>query len=201
MPCLGKPMTLTRVLRKTFQDWEREILRPVIASLLTATVVFVVALMNEQFRAFVFGSWIEDYPLVCRAEAFTTPAGTLGVDFFVINTSNSEYSRDGLVGFLRSQGLDTRSSGPDVRLTFWRDIGVIATAEEDHDFNLEKGRLRIIVSEDKRAATVVIEQIDAWAILKVILAIDGITSLPENRATDNAVPFTIDEYLNACYER
>ena len=192
-------MRIKATARRTFENWEKEILRPVVANLLTAAIAFVVALFNDQFRGLVFGRAIEDYPLICRAEAYTTPQKTLAVDLLIINRSEKGYSRDELIKFLKDKGLDTRTSVPELKLKFWRDIGRFGSPTQE-DFNVEKGTLVVTLDEDRRGSTIVVQQIDARAILKVVYPIEGIPDRPENRATDTAVPFTIDTYLDACYE-
>jgi hypothetical protein len=55
-------------LDRTFDDWETEILRPMVRNLSTGGIVFLLALLNTQLEISYVTRFVRDYPLICRAE-------------------------------------------------------------------------------------------------------------------------------------
>jgi hypothetical protein len=190
-------------LSRAFDNWETTILRQVVTNLSTASIVFLVALLNTQFRNLVFPPEVaKDYPLICRAEPYVAGSGELAVDFFIINRSANEFARDDLARFLRGQPTDSsRAPTPSIGLIYWREQGKIAAAESDREFNMGKGDLNVSVASDGRKVTIEVQRIVGRAVMKVVIETSGLDLKPVNRMSPVAVPFQFQQYQDACYGR
>lgn len=188
-------------MERAFENWETAILRPIVTSLLTALILFTVALLNRQFRHFAFPEKVvRDYPLICRAEPYLTETGVFAVDFFIINRSDKDYSRDELARFLREQKLEASSTPqPSITLNYFRDIGSIEWAGGDSDFNEGKGELGVTYTPMR--VVIDVRSIAARALMKVVVHVRGLKDKPNSRMTPSAVPLDFESYQDACYQR
>lgn len=196
-------MNARAVLARTFESWETAILRPVITSLSTIGIVFLVALLNTQFRQFVFPpETVRDYPLICRAEPYLTTSGALAIDLFIINRSDKGYSREELARFLPAPRADrSRSPTPTLTLTYRREVGKVDAIEVEPEFNQGKGELHTSLAANGRDVRIDVARIAARAVMKVVLLTSGLEDRPANRMTPVAVPFDFQPYQDACYGR
>lgn len=196
-------MSPKAVLTRTFESWETTILRPVVTSLTTAGILFLAALLNTQFRHLVFPpATVRDYPLICRAEPYMSASGTLAIDFFIINRSDKEYSREELARLLRETQADpSRSPTPTIVLVYRRDVGEVTAVETDPEFNRGKGELNVSLAGNGSDVRIDVNRIAARALMKVVVLTRGLEDRPTNRMTPVAVPFDFRPYQDACYGR
>ncbi len=195
---------------KLFQNWEQQILRPVLTSLLTALILFAGSLLFKPIRTFLFPSQeVKEYPLYCTAEPYLEPSGKdLLVDFFIINRTNEEYSREKLDSILRSGSHDSDIVlSPDIRLKYSRrvdghPIGKVEEALLDKEFNLNKGELDIDRRDD--LVSIKVNRVAERAVMKVTIRVTGLPDLQNSAVTRMAkglVPLDFRRYQDGCYTR
>lgn len=192
------------MIRKLFENWEKNILRPIVVSVTTALVLFLASLTFTPVRSFLFGG-LQDYPIYCVAEPYRHRMNptTLIIDFFVINRTSSEYTAENLMTFLRTRHAEGAS--PDIDLIYRRtgkrgDIGRVFSVTIDPDFNSGKGDIRgEFTGNDVRIR---IDHIEARAVMKVTIVVANLPNLEGiSRTAKGAVPFDIDKYEIACHNR
>jgi hypothetical protein len=195
---------------KLFQDWEQQILRPVLTTLLTALILFASSMLFKPVRAFLFPSPdVKEYPLYCTAEPYLGPSGKdLLVDFFIINRTNDEYSREQLSSILQSGNRDPDVVlSPDISLKYsrridGRPVGKVEEVLLDRDFNLNKGELAIDRRDD--SVSIKINRVGERAVMKVTIRVTGLPDLENSAVTRMAkglVPLDFRRYQDGCYTR
>jgi hypothetical protein len=198
------------MFRKLFENWEQQILRPIINSLLTALLLLASSLLFKPVRTFLFPSpEVKEYPLHCTAEPYLDPSGKrLLVDFFIINRTGKDYSREDLESILRANNPDPSAAlSPDIVLKYsnlvnGRPIGSIEEVLEDADFNRDKGE--IVLDHRADLASLRINSIAERAVMKVTLRIVGLPDLQNSgvsRMAKNLVPVDFRPYEAGCYTR
>lgn len=198
-------MSKRPVLARLLDNWEQQILRPVLVTILTTCVLFVGSLAFKPIRSFLFPpEAIPDYPLYCTAEAYvrtdqSPPA--LGVDFFIINRTGKEYSRQELEDFLREHRRDEPTHSPDISLKYSRAIGKVDRAYPDEEFNADKGDVKVIL--EGTTLRIVPDYVAPRAVLKISMVVADLPVLESvTRGTRGAVPFDdLDTYQRGCYSR
>ena len=195
-------------LRRVFDNWEKEILRPVLVAVLTASVLFTFSMIFRPVRGFFFPSETTEYPLYCTAETYVrddSSGPTLVVDFFIINRTGDEVTRDKLQQGLMERNPDPgTTASPDIQLKYTRQIGTIGRVDLDQDFNAGKGELAL-----KNSGTdvrIVPTYFQPRAIMKVsIVVVDlprsslvGVTRTSQQALLDFPA---IEDYQRACYSR
>jgi hypothetical protein len=199
------------MLRKLFENWEQDILRPIAISLTTALILFLGSLTFSPVRSFLFPDGLPDYPIYCVAEPFqsATDPKTLNIDFFIINRTPDEYTRESLMAILKTRYADRSADvSPDINLFYDRkamgeNIGEVEAATLDPDFNLGKGNIHPeVIGNDVRIR---IDDIESRAVMKVTIVVVGLPDLeggePMLRTAKGAVPFDIERYQAACHDR
>ncbi|HXD21528.1 MAG TPA: hypothetical protein VN654_31195 [Vicinamibacterales bacterium] len=191
-------MNARATVGRLFKNWEREIARPILVTLLTAMLLFVCSLAFRPVRSFLFPI-DSGYPLWCTAEAYAKTADPdLHVDVYVINRTDEAFTRDKLL-----ERLDQRAgASPDITSQFVRGEGTIATALPDSEFNRDKGSLSVMHHD--RTLTIGVDQIQPHAILKVTAVVTGLPERPGveiTRGMATAIPFDMSPYQLACYSR
>lgn len=198
------------MFRKLFENWEQQILRPIINSLMAALLLFASSLLFKPVRTFLFPSpEVKEYPLHCTAEPYLDPSGQfLLVDFFIINRTGKEYSREDLENILRANNPDPSIvMSPDIVLKYsnlvnGRPIGRIEEVLENSDFNHDKGE--IVLNHRADLASLRINSIAERAVIKVTLKIAGLPDLQNagvSRMAKNLVPVNFRPYEAGCYTR
>ena len=82
-----------------FTGWEfkREVLRPLLTNVLTASVLFVAAVT---FKPWIYGLFtpprVADWPIYCVLEPQLSDGGKMTVDLFIINLRDVDYTQDDL---------------------------------------------------------------------------------------------------------
>lgn len=195
------------MIGKLFEDWEQQILRPIVVTVLTAGILVAGSLAFSPIRHFFFPpADVDDYPLYCTAEAYPTKyqgEEALGVDFFLINLSGDEQSGDELQSILLESNRDSTVT-PSTRITleYNRSLGRVAAASyRDDAFNEGKGELEVETAGN--TIRIVPRHLAARAIIKVSIVIaDVITVSGISRGAQAAVPFDdIATYQRGCYTR
>jgi len=199
-------------LRRLFDNWEKEIARPIVVSIATALVLFLASLSLSPVRQALFPpKVVPDYPVFCTAEPHvSSDHSKLMVDFFVVNTSGQEYAREDLVNLLRTHHPDSRAPvSPDIELAYSRtvaeqQVGRVEAAYGDKAFNRGKGTL--VVEHSEREVFIRIENIAPRAVMKIVIVVAGLPALESpgadiGRTTKSAVPLAFRQYEQACYQR
>jgi hypothetical protein len=196
---MRRPVVFWKRLTK---DWEHEILRPIIVSLISAVVLVSGSLVFTPVRRFLFpNDTRSDYPLLCTAEPVvedTLSGKRLMVDFYVINNTDDEQTDVKLGEFLK--GLEDTS--PTINLHYHREIGEI-NPYADNNFNEDKADLE--VKKIGSIVQVVPRRIGPRAIARVRIEVTG---LPDpalkgiTRGSHPSIPFdNLAPYERACYSR
>jgi hypothetical protein len=195
-----------------FENWEQQMLRPVLVSLCTALLLFTASLTFAPVRRFFFPSVIQEYPLVCTVEPYVSRSREkLLVDVFILNRTDDPRTREALQTFLRNNdpGSD-KSLSPDILLTYRRfigptQVGEIEDAYPDKEFNDGKGELDVISRRD--SVEIRVKKIIGHALLKATVVVAGIPDLKDiahtiDRSTkDLFVPLAYKKYEEGCYQR
>jgi hypothetical protein len=186
-----------------FSKWKDE-LPKVAASLTTALLIFAASTVAYRFRAFFYPPFEGfDYPLVCRAEAVSDPkAGTLTVEFYVINKTGDDYDELVLNRMLREQSQGTNAViSPVIQLVADRQFTAVDLAAEDKAFNNSKGELTVRIIPDN-VVEIGVPTIKSRAILRALIVVSGLPDLEDVRRDRKAdIPFAISPYERACYSR
>lgn len=186
-----------RAIRRTFDDWEKEIARPILVAVATAFVLLAFSLLFTPVREFLFGDGVE-YPLYCTAESYSTSADSARIEVLLVNTTAHDLTRSDLERALKGSDRVVGSASPDLELVYDRDFGGIARAEADTEFNKGKGELAVRNEKDR----VVISpfSLSARAVLRVNI---DVTELPNalSRDAHRLVPLRVAQYEEACYTR
>lgn len=197
---------------KLFENWEQDVLRPIVINLATALLLFLAALGFTPIRSFLFPpDGLRDYPIYCVAEPYRNALdpSKLNVDLFVINRTDKDYTVDDLATILatRFPGKNPPAS-PTIYLHYTREalgqkIGAVETVTYDADFNEDKGLIvPEIVGNDVRIR---IDHIKKRAVAKVTIVVAGLPNLEGNapvlRTAKSLVPFDIEKYQIACHDR
>jgi hypothetical protein len=170
---------------RTFQNWYKEIIIPVIVNVCTALVLFMAAMMFKPVRQWLFPPEdIREYPLICTAEpVIDTANNELIVEFFIINRSKDEYSREDLSQFLVTRNPDPGVTiSPDIELKYWRivddkPLGRIGKPYLEADFNRGKGEVNAVVDEKENTVRIRMDHINRRAIIKVSIPIFDLPGL------------------------
>lgn len=198
------------VFHKLFDNWEQQFLRPILLTVLTTAVLFAGSLLLKPVRSFFFPPQpAGNYPLQCTAEPYLDASGeVLLVDFFIMNRTDTEYSRDDLKTILRTANPDPESGwSPDIRLSYTRlvdgkPLGEVARALADQEFNGGKGDLQVSAAAD--SVSIKVNRIARRAIMRVTIGVAGVPDLRDSavvRTAKGMVPFDFQRYEDSCYSR
>lgn len=195
-----------------FRDWPKTIGVPVVVNVTTALALFLAALMFKPVRHWLFPpETIAAYPLLCTAEPFAEPGSdVLRVEFFIINRTRDEYSREDLVRFLATHNPDPGATlSPDIALTYWRlvdgrPVGRIGQPYLDKGFNYGKGEVSAVVNEKKNLVNISVGHINPRAIIKIsipIFDLPGLADMDIRRTNKAMIPLEFHAYEQGCYGR
>lgn len=198
-------MTGRNSLARLFDDWEHEILRPVVVAALTACALFLGSLAFKPIRLFLFPPQeLGDYPLYCTAEQYVRTEGSeppLGINFFIINRTGKEQTRGDLEDFLKKGIQGEAKLSPVVHLQYSRSVGKVERAYQDPDFNADKGEIEIL--SNGAELQLVPKYIEPRAIMKISIVVVGLPTLSGvARSAKSTIPFhKLADYERACYSR
>lgn len=188
---------------KLFDDWQQNLLRPVLVSVLTAGILFTLAwpLKPLWLKLFEAPPKIREYPLFCTAEAYNGKAPTeLHIEVFIVNRTEEDYTRDRLAELLKVFKPEQPPS-PDLTFTLSRkgERVRIETVENDLSFNDGKGELDY--EKEARRVRVRITRIESRAILRLNITVVDLPLLGQvTRSAKASVPFK-ERYDDGCYTR
>jgi hypothetical protein len=197
---------LARIFASVFHGWEREILRPIITSLLTACALFLISLLSPTIREWLFPG-DPNYPIDCFAEMTTLPDNKINVEFYIINRAaedrKDEFAREDLAILLadRFEGLAT---SPDIILRPKEGATIDEVKVDEVFFNTaEKGHLLFPDKNNPKEVKIVIDRISARAILRVDIVTSNpyIEGGPIIRLAKGRIPLNTEEYEKRCYQR
>jgi len=184
-----------RTFRRAFEEWEKEIVRPIFVTLATAFVLFSLSLLFAPVRQFLFDHRVP-YPIYCTAESYSTSADSARTEIVLINTTSVELSRSDLENALESAEV---TASPDLQFVYTREIGTIVSAEPDAPFNQGKGE--VTVRRDGQTVEISPHRLTPRAIIRVNIDVIGLPDDKLTRAAHDFVPFRVATYEEACYTR
>ena len=170
---------MRRQLKNIFTGWEAKdkIVRPVVVNLLTASAIFLAAVVFKDpiYRYFAREKKDPKWPIYCVMEPHRNPEGTEGVtvDLFVINTEAQNYTGEQLDRLANEPGSDELSKvSPVIRVAPEEGLSpdAINRIEPDLEFNTGKGEAFLMPKEpDKAYREIRISKLQAHGILKFIV--------------------------------
>lgn len=191
-------------LRRAFNDWPVKMLQPIIVNLLTAFLLFSLAIMFKPLLSeLIHGPVIDEYPIICAAEPYPGLAkDELRTDFFIINREGKAFTRTDLEVILKNFTRDKDTSpSPDIILT-------VRGAEpfeviEDANFNRDKGHITFNSDETNRTIHIGIERIAPRAIIKYTVVVRGLPYISKelSRMAKSSIHFDHNRYLDGCYKK
>ena len=134
-------------------DYKKNIASPLIVNLLSALIIFLVAILLKDHihRWLKSQPEVPEFPLFCLAEAYQSEDGKFG-DFFIINLNDDTYSYGDLKAFLQLNISDQDAPKvPNIKIRWDSDFGEdkISKISEDENFNKGKGRIEIDPPDNK----------------------------------------------------
>ena len=183
-------------VRKKTRDWEirKELIVPIIRSLLTAFILFLFALLLKEpiYNAFKPKPKVKNYPLYCIAEPYSNDKGFLIADLFIINLKADEsFDEEELKSIIMESDPD-RNIRPYIEITSIRDVVKIRDIKPDNQFNESKGRLEITAPKNNDKNWIIrVKEISRKAILKLIIVTDY-KDKSFTRDAKGALPFDIN---------
>jgi hypothetical protein len=197
---------------RLFTKWKESWFYPVLVNLSTALILFLVMLTFKPVRYWLFPpETIQNYPLISTAEPYVNDSkDKLIIDYFIINRTGKEYTREDLVSLLELHNPNPDlSPSPDIELRYNRfagqdPIGRIDSVYVDSAFNDTKGNLTAEVDKESNTVRIKIDYIAPRAVLKVNIVVADLPDLDviDIKRTDKiTVPLDYHRYQDACYTR
>ena len=188
-------------------NWPQNLLRPVVVNVLTAVILFFLAV---SFKPLIFdlfrGPDIPEYPLICTAEPYRSASEKeMKIDFFVINRTDESYTREDLISELKALNPEPdRALSPDIELELTEEGEIHATT--DRDFNNGKGELRVLYDPEIRRITIAVDRIEPRAILKAIIRVSKLRFVSQHltRGTKGEalrILTNYEQYQDSCYSK
>lgn len=188
-------------LTKIFTGWEakEKIFRPVIVNLLTASIIFLAAVVFKEPLYNYFERKDPKWPIYCVLEPHVNPDGTEGVtvDLFVINTEAQDYTGEQLA---KLSDANANASGglskvsPVIRIAPEDGLppDAITQIVPDGEFNTGKGEGVVMPLEPGKAyREIKLAKIQAHGILKFIISTTEKRPV-HTRGDLGTVPITVD---------
>lgn len=195
---------MLRVLGK----WATSVFRPVLVNLLTALFLFAFAVVFKTDILQLFGlDRAEGYPIVCTAEMYRADddEGTW-LDFYIINISGNNFDeREDLENLLAQKSPDpSLDLSPDISFTVSKRADSFKMTDEminvARDFNDGKGEASTSLSDDRKTATIRIDEIGPYSVLKATLAFEGYSLVGDGRGFVALMPIKSRETVfEQCY--
>jgi len=166
---------LSEIRRFLFTGWEvrEKILRPVIVNLLTASLLFLIAVIfrDRIYDYFVPRHEAKEWPIYCLIEPEVSSGGPVTADLFVLNLTARKYLKSELDSLAAQQSPPYGtpfSALIDIEMKDSVKDGAISDIKGDDEFNREKGSAtpnRV----DQRHWQIRIEEIEEGKILKFVI--------------------------------
>jgi hypothetical protein len=192
-------------IKQIFDEWPKNLLRPVLISVLTAGALFGLAALFKPALHWLFTPPKNNrYPLVCFFEPYNNAgeAKQYYVDLYIVNITADDVSREKLKENIPESS--ERNLSPDLDLTMDdKYSGNIESATVPEDFN--KGKGDIEVKHDQRAATVTIRSIKQRTFMKVTFLITNVSRVRSKTVISRDaqaawVPFDFETLQDRCYQ-
>jgi hypothetical protein len=195
------------LLKAFLENWAQNILRPLVVNVLTAVILFFLAVsFKPLIFAFFRGSDIPEYPLICTAEPYRgVVEKEMMIDFFVINRIGESRTREQLIVDLKALNPEPdRTLSPDIELEVAKEVEIHATADED--FNKGKGKLRVLYAPETQRITIIVDEIEPRAILKAVIRASKLPFVSQdlNRGAKGQalrILRNYQEYQDSCYSK
>jgi hypothetical protein len=172
---MSKRGKLAGLRTAVLSGWEvkEKILRPVVVNLLTAGVIFLVAVVFKDriHDYFVPRHELKQWPIYCILEPEPNNGGGVTADLFVMNPTQSPYSGndlDVLASQLSQQEGKAISPLIEIAMKDYLSDKTILDVKEDSEFNKEKGSASIS-HPDNAPWRIRLEQIGKGKILKFVI--------------------------------
>ncbi len=136
----------SKIRTTIFSGWEvrEKIFRPVIVNLLTASLIFVVAVVFRDpiYNYFAPQPQAKDWPIYCVIEPEVSKGGPVTADLFVMNLTGKKYLGSDLDSLARQQSPPNgKELSPVIEIDMKDNVAdkAISNIKADDDFNREKG--------------------------------------------------------------
>ena len=165
---------LSKIRATIFTGWEvrEKILRPVIVNLLTALLIFLVAVLFKDpiYNYFAPQPVTKDWPIFCVVEPEPNHDGDIKADVFVLNLTPKKYLAGDLDSLAKEQSPPTgKKLSPLIEIDMKdNQEGAISDIQADDEFNKEKGSVTPI-KLDPSHWQVRLDEIKDGKILKFVI--------------------------------
>lgn len=188
-------------LREYWRSYVDEAPR-IAATLTTAAILFVVAVIFRPAIQRLFSPPAPTYPISCSADPVTVDAATgrTSSSFFIFNRADEELDQAQLARHLTAAiGGHATPADSAIILQYGGYIGEFLRAQADPNFNGDKGDLDVSLI-NKKTIRINIKRIRAAAVLKVdIMALQSPPPPILSRDMKAALPFENRDYEQTCY--
>lgn len=146
---IWKRFNLAPRLKSLFNGWgaKEKVITPIIVNLLTALLLFVLAILFKPIIVGLFSpkSEIKEYPLYCIVEPNNNKEGKVVGDIFIINMTETTFYKNQLAILSKSLNPDPDSEiNPDIHVENTSQSSKILSIEVDGNFNEDKGVVDIV---------------------------------------------------------
>ncbi len=191
--------------KKMFEDWPQNVLRPISVNVLTAFILFFLAIIFKPFIMDFFQTpSIQEYSLLCTAEPYNTESiNQMHIDLFIVNKSGVKKTHQNLVNDLKILNNEKNCIlSPDILLEVGNEGNL--SVESDTYFNQGKGELITRYDQNKRELKVVIDHIEPRAILKAVIKVNNLRYVSPNihrgtKAEVIRIFKNFEKYQDKCY--
>jgi hypothetical protein len=188
----------------TFAKAYKAELPSVAATLTTTLIIFLVSLLFEPVRTFLFPSVASDYSILCVFNKRPDPTRKfLIVEGYVINrTDDTKFAAD-LQKELLAQAKDG-AVAPTITLKYDLPVGRIDTAEADDTFNADRGTLEVERIDDK-TVVLTVRRIEPFTILKANVVVSGrednLAAITPDTTSGLVMPLAVRKFQEeACHD-
>ena len=188
----------------TFARKYKEELPGVAAGLTSALILFLVSLLFEPVRSFLFPSAARDYSILCVFNKRPDPTRRLLiVEGYVINRTDKTKSDEDLRKELVAQRMES-AVAPTVTLKYDLPIGRIDSAEADDTFNADRGQLDVELVDEK-TVRLMVTRIEPFAILRANIVVSGrednLAAVTPEATSGLVMPLAVQKFQEeACHD-
>jgi hypothetical protein len=174
---LRKFLTWRKIGGAIFGGWEirEKILRPVVVNLLTASLIFLAAVIFKDriYNYFAPKPETKDWPIYCVLEPEVNNGGFLTADLFVMNLTKQKYVTSNLERLANDLSpSEGKKLSPLIEVAMKDNLGgaIISEITADPDFNNEKGSASIVpIDQTRKHWQIQLGEIREGKILKFII--------------------------------
>ena len=148
---------------------KQKIVTPVLSNLMTALILFLVALLFKPLIFSLFSSKeIKDFPIYCILEPFNYNSDSVAVDVFIINLIKEKQTKESLSEFVKLNSSDNNSNlNADIHISQKNGLGEISSIKVDKLHNQGIGSVNINKSSD--GWNIIIDEIEGNSFLKLTI--------------------------------